>query len=292
VELLDLEQHRRLTTYHAGAEEWIQRLPGLVDHYASRWQLTIGPTYRPGGDASWAAQAERADGTAAVLKIALPDPAFFDHAAEALRRYDGQGAIRLYELDAEHQASLYERCDPGTTAANHSLDEADTAAVAVLPSLWRASRMDAAPLLSDTANGQIDRLRARGDEFSEPLFHQGADLVTELAIETQDDRLLHGDFNQRNVLLSARGWLAIDPRPIFGDPTFDLGQWLVNRLDADPDPIDRARRLATRLDLYPQRTVQWLAALSIQLCSWLWQSDETGQLADYERNARLLLAAS
>lgn len=48
------------------------------------------------------------------------------------------------------------------------------------------------------------------------------------------DRLLHWDLHDENVLASARApWLAIDPKPLAGDPGFELWPALDNRFDAD-----------------------------------------------------------
>jgi streptomycin 6-kinase len=38
----------------------------------------------------------------------------------------------------------------------------------------------------------------------------------------------HGDLHAENILRSGGSWLAIDPKPLVGDPAFDLAQWLGN----------------------------------------------------------------
>ncbi|CAM5557026.1 aminoglycoside phosphotransferase family protein [Streptomyces violaceorubidus] len=46
------------------------------------------------------------------------------------------------------------------------------------------------------------------------------------------DRLLHWDLHYENVLAADRApWLAIDPKPLAGDPGFDLLPALDNRYD-------------------------------------------------------------
>lgn len=225
MDLLDDDQRRRLVTYHPGAEEWIERLPDLVRDYAARWRLAVGPTYRPGGDASWAAPAERADGTRLVLKIALPDPDF-DNALAVLRHYDGHGAVRVHEADPDQRATLIERAAPGTTASDHPVEVALAAAVEVLPRLWRSDPdpMLPVPRLRDLAAGRAERLRERAERLGQPLLRDGADLYADLAVETAEDRLLHGDLNQRNVIRGERGcWRSIrgpvtETRPTISPP--------------------------------------------------------------------------
>ena len=62
--------------------------------------------------------------------------------------------------------------------------------------------------------------------------------------------LLHGDFHPGNVLSAQREpWLAIDCKPVVGDPAYDLAQWLGNRYEAvaqSPDPVATLRRQIRR----------------------------------------------
>lgn len=48
------------------------------------------------------------------------------------------------------------------------------------------------------------------------------------------DRLLHWDIHDENVLAGDRSpWLAIDPKPLAGDPGFELWPALNSRFDPD-----------------------------------------------------------
>ncbi|NBM16754.1 hypothetical protein GUY61_14200 [Streptomyces sp. GC420] len=68
-----------------------------------------------------------------------------------------------------------------------------------------------------------------------------AGAVRELAGEP-GDRLLHWDLHYGNVLAGEREpWLAIDPKPLAGDPGFELMPALFNRWDP--------RRVRFRFDL-------------------------------------------
>ena len=70
-----------------------------------------------------AVPAELPDGTRAVLKVQFPDTES-EHEATALRRWDGDGAIRLFAHDPDLRALLVERCDPGTPLHALPLDAA------------------------------------------------------------------------------------------------------------------------------------------------------------------------
>lgn len=292
--LLDDSQIQRLDSYHPGAfPGWSAQLPAIVEQSCRRWQLGLGATFTPGGDASWAAPVTRHDGSLAVLKVSLPDPAEVA-AIAAPRRFDGRGAVQVYEHDPYLRATLLEHCDPGTTAAECSTRHADEIAVVVLPQLWSLTSKPpvGVPRLADVVRVRAAMVLDRATRASsDPLLLAGAELLAELAAADAHTELLHGDFNQRNVLLSSRGWLAIDPRPMIGDPAYELAQWLVTRSIEESDPVTRTVSLAEQVRLPPTRVLRWLTAQTIQLCSWLHHSGNTADLPTYETVARRLLAS-
>jgi hypothetical protein len=55
----------------AGAEDWLERLPALVSSLEADWSITVGHPYE-GGTEAFVADATRADGTPAVLKVLVP----------------------------------------------------------------------------------------------------------------------------------------------------------------------------------------------------------------------------
>jgi streptomycin 6-kinase len=78
-------------------------------------------------------------------------------------------------------------------------------------------------------------------------------------VDDLGDRLLHWDLHYENVLAADRApWLAIDPKPLAGDPAFELLPALANRFEpgeihwrfdamTDVLGLDRARARAWTL---------------------------------------------
>ncbi|MEV2238630.1 aminoglycoside phosphotransferase family protein [Micromonospora sp. NPDC049891] len=118
----------------AGGPEWLTELPDRLTRCARRWSLRVGSPFGY-ACASLAVPADLPDGTRAVLKLQFPDPES-EHEATALRRWDGDGAIRLLAHDPGLRALLVERCDPGTPLHEMPLDAALDVVVALLPRLW------------------------------------------------------------------------------------------------------------------------------------------------------------
>jgi streptomycin 6-kinase len=87
----------------------------------------------------------------------------------------------------------------------------------------------------------------------EPALLDEAVEFLRAAAAPEDAVLLHQDLHGGNVLRSARGWLAIDPKPLVGERAFDVASLLRDRRDdlaRDPDAAWRIRR---RLDFYSDR---------------------------------------
>ena len=248
--------------------DWLDRLPGLVADAANAWELDVGAPFEPGGNVGWVAPVRRADGTEAVLKVECPghrNP----WAARGLRHWAGRGAARLIAADEANQVLLLERCVPGTNGDDLDAAEATEVVASVLAELHGADPPAAdefeplAVLVAQTRADMWDWF----DRFDRPLDRgvvaQADELFTSLSASSTDEVLLHGDLGPGNVVLSERGWLAIDPYPVLGDRAFDAGHDL-SRTDLR-DAREHVGRFADRLDLDPRRIAGWAFACCVHL---------------------------
>ncbi|MDP9492445.1 MAG: aminoglycoside phosphotransferase family protein [Actinomycetota bacterium] len=233
-----------------GGPEWLDRLPGIVEELAERWSLDLEEPIETGHSLVIPAGE-------AVLKINPLDEES-EQEAHALDRWNGVGAARLLERDDELRALLVERLRPGTQLWTRSDDEATEIAAGVLERLWVPA---AEPFrrLEDLAARWVDELPAMSIERG--LVDEAVSFLREAGPTQRESVLLHQDFHGGNVLLSDRGWLAIDAKPVVGEREFDVAS-----LIRDRRPTKRAameRRLAylvERLDLDPDRTRGWAIA--------------------------------
>jgi streptomycin 6-kinase len=230
---------------------WLDDLPLLVDEVVAIWDLEVGPPYEPGGQISWVAPARRRGaGVDLVLKVQLPHPESAPEAA-GLQAWDGDGAVRLHDHDPLRAALLVERCTPGLELVElGGTDDAVVAGAVLGARLHAAVIPEGLPTLASVLDTWADELEER---LAQPYVDPG---LARLAVDTMRTRpgegshevLLHGDLNPTNVLSAERSpWLAIDPKPMVGDPAYDGP-----RLVTQPDPLataDAAGTLARRLDL-------------------------------------------
>ena len=73
--------------------------------------------------------------------------------------------------------------------------------------------------------------------------------------------LLDQDLHGGNVLLSERGWLAIDAQPVVGEREFDVASLIRDRRPTTKAALERRLAyLVERLSLDPERTRGWAIA--------------------------------
>jgi streptomycin 6-kinase len=282
----------RIRSYHAAGPAWLEELPDLIARCVAQWALALLPAFEPGGDSSWTAPAKRSTGELAVLQITVPLPVRHDPVT-ALQVWAGHGAVRLFAHDPSIQATLIECCVPGTDAAELSAPDADDVAAEVLPALWAATPPVAGlGSLTEAAVERAHLMQARADQFGGVVdpgpFREAAQLFTTLPTSSCRTVMLHGDFHRRNVLRSARGWLAIDPSSRVGDPSFDVAMFLQNDLHKSATTT-RVDALADRLGLERDRTRAWLFAVGTQAASWHLSCANRPMYDAYSRAASVLV---
>ncbi|MFV2196404.1 aminoglycoside phosphotransferase family protein [Nocardiopsis sp. LOL_012] len=261
--------------------EWVAALPGLVARRCEEWGLRVtgAPMH---GQVALAVPVRRADGSAAVLKVQPVDEETAGEPA-ALRAWDGGGAVRLLEHDPRSGAMLLEALDPGRSLADADVSEALSVIGALL------ARLNAVPAPAGMRG--LGPLALEGAERAKALAasRTGRDrrLLEALAARAREvaaepgGRLLHWDLHYGNVLAPLPGaagrgrWLAIDPKPLAGDPGFELLPALRNRWAEAVATGDAGRETRRRFDLLTEaaaldrdRARAWTLVRVMQMCVW------------------------
>ncbi|RSS29053.1 aminoglycoside phosphotransferase family protein [Streptomyces sp. WAC08452] len=254
----------------AAGRAFIDALPELAAGFLDRWGLRLDGSAMHG----WAAlvlPVVAGDGTPAVLKLQILD-AETEGEPVALRLWDGDGAVRLLDHDPATGTMLLERLDPTRTLA-HVADSRE-AALVVARLLAHLTATPAPPglrHLGDIARGMLERTPRALERVPDPadrrLIADCAAAVREV-VDEPSDRLLHWDLHYENVLGSERAaWLAIDPKPLAGDPAFDLMPALDNRYEPG-ETRWRFDAMTDVLGLDRERARAWTLGRVLQNCLW------------------------
>jgi streptomycin 6-kinase len=244
--------------------EWLKRLPATLQDLEHRWRLSVGTPFEGQHvSCSWVAQAVRADGSTAVLKLGMPHMEGADE-IHGLRFWNGDPTVHLLEADEDMGAMLLERCEPGTPLHSVEEPEQDVVIAGLLRRLWR---IPIAPhpfrsLSALTSYWSAETLASAERWPDAGIVREGLRLFEELPRSASKEVLLATDLHAGNVLRARREpWLVIDPKPFVGDPAYDATQHLFNcevRLRSDPEGT--IRRFADLLGVDHEGVRLWTFA--------------------------------
>jgi streptomycin 6-kinase len=273
---------------HDAGRVWLAGLPQLLSDVVRAWGLTLGPPFE---DATVSYVAPAIRGTEhVVLKVQWPHEESA-YEVDALRTWDGDGAIRLLAHDENSHAMLLEQCRPGSAlAAATSLDPIPIL-IDLLPRLWKPA---AAPFKSLSAEAQewsatlSSDWEASGKLCECSLIDAAAEFIEQLAGSQKEIVLVHQDLHGANIIAAERQpWLAIDPKPLLAERAFSLAP-VIRSFEFGHSPaavIERLDRLSAGLKLDRERVRGWTIA---QTVAWSFSSSLANR--HYE-TVRWLLAA-
>ena len=199
-----------------------ERLRATAEEVAREWDVPLGERLLS-GRFSYVAFA----GDDAVLKVVPVEDDEADHEADALALLAGDGAVRLLRHDRARRAILIERARPGHDASQLSEPEAIRVAVAAAKRFWRpAARGSPYRWIGDHVPRWLDNA---GDHY---LVREAKEIYA--TMHPSDATLVHGDFHHHNLLSHRDGWVVIDPKPMVGDPEFDVPTFLWNPIGHEP----------------------------------------------------------
>lgn len=207
---------------------WDATAAALVATMLERWSLRAGEAFT-GGEAGAALAVTQADGSPAVLKVGFPH---HEAVAEALglEAWAPEFAPRVLRQDAWTWSLLLERVHPGTPLSRADLPVAEALAVAgpLLARLHVVPAPAGVPSIREVVGVWLENARdlTGSQDAPSPVIASVRARLADAAELLRTDRgraLLHGDANPGNILLDENGtWRAIDPKPMTGDPEFDL----------------------------------------------------------------------
>ncbi|ODR19680.1 aminoglycoside phosphotransferase family protein [Mycolicibacterium porcinum] len=272
--MIDLpEAVRAMGTRGPRWQSWVDGLPRLIRDQLDEWELRAdGPAFY--GYCSIVLPVRTRERRPAVLKAAFPDDES-EHEHLALRRWAGSGAVRLMRADPHRRMMLLERLQ------QRNLNELwDIEACEIVAGLYEQLHVPALPQLRSlaecTARWTADLTGLpRSAPVPRRLVEQAITLGQDLAGDpATTGTLIHGDLHYENVLAADREpWLVIDPKPMNGDPHYEVAPMLWNRWEELAGYVRDGvrRRLSALVDaagLDADRARAWVIVRMLQNAMW------------------------
>jgi len=270
---------------------WIAALPALLDRLCRSWRLQVEDGAAARGYHGVVFPVRRG-AERCVLKLTWPVGRTVEEAV-ALAAWRGRGAVLLLDADLEVGALLLERLNPTRTLNSLDLRAAAQVAGRLLRRLAIPAPDGVRPLRA-VADEMGVSLPGRQERLGRPVpkgwLASAGSLAHELGASA-GDRLVHADLHYGNVLAGTREpWLAIDPKPVAGDPEHAVPELLWTRVDElqDAQAIrDLLAVLAGSGELDGEKARGWAIVRCVDY--WLWGL-ENGLTEDPKRCQRILAA--
>ncbi|AIG01637.1 aminoglycoside phosphotransferase family protein [Pseudomonas fluorescens] len=239
----------------------------MFDQYLKRWDLAID------GEAFASRNGYllpvRRHGMPAMLKISQVAE---EQAGSLLMAWwDGEGAAPV--LAQEGEALLMARAQGAASLiqmVKGGRDEEATRILCDVAARLHAPRARPTPAVVPLT--QWFEALWPGAERHGGILEHCASTARELLAAPQDVAVLHGDMHHGNVLdFGVSGWLAIDPKGLYGERGFDYANIFCNPDESALGPACFARRIeavASASGLERRRLLQWVLAWAGLSLTW------------------------
>lgn len=254
------------------ADAWLDGLPDLISAMRADWDLSITGPSRQLDAFGMTIPATRAE-EPVLLRMAYPDGWFADETA-ALTAWNGEGAVRLLETDPRG-AHLRAAPVPGTSlGAERNPMRALRLVAEALRALWIPAPEGLQPLSAEVRAWTAEmpaRYESAHRPFERQLLTDAQQLFRSFTTTQISQVLLHGDVRLDAFVMDGDRAVAVDPKPLVGEPAFDVASLLRDKpgdLVADPaagrEQLQaRMDQLTDQLDVPRSRVKGWAFAVAV-----------------------------
>jgi streptomycin 6-kinase len=213
-------------------------------------------------------------GDKAVLKL-LSDLGVKDESngARALEYFGGSGAVRLLAQDTGAHLLEYADGDDLKTLVRRGGDAGAAGIIGEVLNVLHAAK-GPVPELIPLKIWFRSLFRAAAQPGADALYVRAATTAERLLALNEAPRVLHGDIHHENIRHSDRGWLALDPKGLYGPRLYDAANTLCNPSGMEEISENEARLLnvagilAEKLGTPRPRLLAWVFAYAGLSASW------------------------
>lgn len=260
-------------SYGQAGISWLISLSNIIESSCKKWNLS---NVNPVEIMNWnfVALAMKNSNLPVILKISYNKELILDEYS-ALSHFDGDGAIRVHDIDTESNALLLERAIPGYSLKNShflEIEEKINIYTDVVKKLIRKKLPDRNHVHVKDWCSVIDRIT--DPRISKSFLAKAIKLRSALLSNIQHEYLCHGDLHLENILQTRSSWVAIDPKGIIGEIAFEasafdlISEDEMNDVSSISTIIDRLTRIATRLEISYVRLISWVFLRVVISAQW------------------------
>ncbi|HEX7042603.1 MAG TPA: aminoglycoside phosphotransferase family protein [Patescibacteria group bacterium] len=280
-------------------KKWLNNLPQLIKNFERKWEIKVKSPFPL--SYNYVAPAIMNNGESVVLKISFPNNNEFEAETEALKFYNGIGAIKLIKESKEENVLLLEKAQPGIRLREIKSDEEQVSIASNVIKRLHKKIPDSYPFKFPTLADWSKIFERYKEKYSlnlgpipKKIFENGESIFNELLNDKKEMVLLHGDLHTDNILSSENEWVIIDPKGVIGESEFELGAYLRNPYYDLPKnsnykeiEINRIVQFAEEFNFDKKRILRWAYASAV--ISLLWFLEDENYIKDiYLKNAELL----
>lgn len=231
--------------------EFFRKLTGDLDKYSSIWSLEVVElvNHFSGCCVFYCKSKNYGD---VVLKILKPSKENITE-YRTLKEYDGNKFCKVLEDDINNGVILLERIFPGYCLKDEELLEKR---LQVFTNIYNNLYIETQnkheyPTYSYWVSRITEFMRNK-KEYAELYSYMKAaqDIYIHLSKTYNEEKLLHGDLHQYNILKSNKGYRVIDPKGVVGDPVFDIARFMLNEYEKDKNIEENFNKVCKVIDFF------------------------------------------
>lgn len=256
------------------AEKWFDNLPDIIKQLSQKWQLS---DIKPVANMTWnyVAKANSKKYSSVCIKISIAENLILDE-IKALKYFNGNGMVKLYDNDTNYHAILLHQAIPGYTLKNLYLSDKEQA-INYYASIVKKLLHE--PISKDTKHKHVsDWLKAfertPNDKLPNNLIVKAKELSSKL-LAYKEEYFLHGDLHMDNIISDVTDWVAIDPKGIIGPKEFEIACFdfiAKDELANNNIPelfYNRSNKLAELLNISQEVLANWVLVRLVLGACWM-----------------------
>jgi streptomycin 6-kinase len=215
-----------------------------LEYYLELWRLTLLQSIENSSDISSVYVVKTTKNDTAVLKIPKGKGIEGERlGATALKYFGTDGAVKCLKSDKHVQLLDYIDGDMVRVLVDRGKDNQATQIIAGVVKKLHNPRNRKKPQLVSLRDHLKDLYLCSEKNDTDSHYKWAVHLANNLLNTVKFETVLHGDIHHENIMHSSKyGWIAIDPKGLYGDPHYDLANCFNNPIGHE-DLIQNPERI-------------------------------------------------